>query len=165
MAFTASGAAATHRGRVHGLLSYRNDVPATLPRQKELAPHPVGFVGAAVQRAGGQQQEEVRPLRDLREDLFRPLARIDTVDVQEDVVAMVFELLFDQAGEGIPGRVPPVTDEDRFLTHDVKTRLESSTAAQHGTEKPRVGAKTQAQRRCSRAPSSESFWEGAKGKG
>ena len=78
---------------------------------------------------------------------------------------MVFELLFDGAGEGLPCRVSPVADEDRFLTHDVKTRLESSTAAQHGTEKPRVGAETQAQRRCSRAPSSESFWEGAKGKG
>ena len=82
------GGGGAHRGRVHGLLSHRNDVPATLQRQKELAPHPVVLVGAAVQRAGGQQQKKVRPLRDLREDLFRPLARIDAVDVQEDVVAM-----------------------------------------------------------------------------
>ena len=58
-----------------------------------------------------------------------------------------------------------VADEDGFLAHVMKTRVESSTAAKHGTEKSRVGAKTQAQRRFSTAPSSESFWEGAKGKG
>ena len=85
MAFTASGRRRASRPVSMALLSHRNDVPATLPRQKELVPHPVVLVGAAVQRAGGQQQKKMRPLRDLREDLFRPLARIDAVDVQKDV--------------------------------------------------------------------------------
>jgi hypothetical protein len=95
MALHRFGGGGAHRDRVYGFLSHRNDVPATLPRQKELVPHPVGLVGAAVQRAGSQQEKKVRPLRDLREDLFRPLARIDTVDVQEDVVAMSCERPFD----------------------------------------------------------------------
>ena len=77
------GGGGAHRGQIHGFLSHRNDVPATLQREKELPPHPVGLVGTAVQRAGGQQQEKVRPLRDLREDLFRPFACIDTVNVQK----------------------------------------------------------------------------------
>ena len=151
------GGGGEHRVQVHGLLSHRNDVPATLQRQKELAPHPVGLVGAAVQRAGGEQQKKVRPLRDLCEDLFRPLARIDAVDVQEDVVATSCERSFDQPREKVARRVPPVADEDGLLTHDVQARVESSTAAKHGTEISRVGAEVQARRRFSTAPSSESF--------
>ena len=57
-----------------------------------------------------------------------------------------------------------VADEDRFLAHVMKTRVESSTAAKHGTEKSR--AEAQARRRFSTAPSSESFGrEGRKDKG
>ena len=65
----------------------------------------------------------------------------------------------------VPVGIVPVADEDRFLTHVVRSRVESSTAAKVGTKKSRSGAQTQAQRRFSTAPSSESFWEGAKGKG
>ena len=152
-----SGGGGAHRVQVHGLLSHRNDVPAALPRHKELAPHPVVLVGAAVQRAGSEQQKKVRPLRDLCEDLFRPLARIDAVDIQEDVVAPSCERPFDQPRKKVARRVPPVTDEDGLLTHALQARVASSTAAQHGTEISRVGAEAQARRRFSTAPSSESF--------
>ena len=151
------GGGGVHRGRVHGSLSHWNDVPATPQRQKDLAPHPVGLVGAAVQRAVGQQQKKVRPLRDLCEDLFRPLARIDAVHVQENVVTTSCECPFDRPGKIFARRVPPVADEDGLLTHDVQARRASSTAAQHGTEISSVGAEAQARRRFSTAPSSESF--------
>ena len=96
------GGGGAHGVRVHGLLSHQNDVPVALQRQTELAPHPVVLVGAAVQRAGGQQQKKVRPLRDLCEDLFRPLARIDAVDIQEDVVAMVFDSCLIERAKAFP---------------------------------------------------------------
>ena len=91
---------------------------------------------SSVQRssAPGSQQKNMRPLRDLREDLLRPLARIDTVNVQEDVVATSFERPFDQPRKKVAHHVPPVTDEDGLLTHDVQARVESSTAAKHRTE-------------------------------
>lgn len=146
------GGGGAHRGRVHGSLAHRNDVPAMLQRQKELPSHPVGLVGAAIQRVESQQQKKVRPLRDLCEDLFRPLARIDTVDVQEDIVTTFSECPFDRPGKIFARRVPPVANEDGLVTHDVQARGASSTAAQHGTEISRVGAETQARRRFSTAP-------------
>ena len=65
-------------------------------------------------------------------------------NIQQTVVAMVVEcrLRRSRAKSAYPFAVAShvaVADEDRFLTHDMKTRVESSTAAQHGTEKSRVG--------------------------
>ena len=106
MAFTASGAAAriasrsTDSSRTGTMFRPRSSARRNSP------PHPVVLVGAAVQRAGGQQQEKVRPLRDLCEDLFRPLACIDTVNVQEDVVATSCERPFDQPGKKVARPCP-----------------------------------------------------------
>jgi len=103
----------------------------------------------------------MRPFRDLCEDLFRPLARIDTVDVQKDVVATVFDLLFDRASEGLPRRVPPVTDENGFVTHDVQARIGPSTRRETPDGRVGGGRKAAVPEPFSRAPSSGSFWEGA----
>jgi len=61
--------------------------------------------------------------------------------------------------------IAPVAVEDGDFGQDRRTCVVLDTAAKHGTEKSRAGAEAQAQRRFSTAPSSESFWEGAKDEG
>ncbi len=111
------GTRRAHRRQVHGFLEHWDDVPAMLHGSEEFAPHPIVVVGAAVERAGCQQQQKMRTTRYLGGDLCRPWTRIDTIHIEKGIVSAMCELLSEQASKGFPGGVPSIADERGFVAH------------------------------------------------
>ena len=69
---------------------------------------------------------------DFREYLVRPCARIDAVDIEEDVVALVFQCNFQRSSKGPADGVSSIADEDRFSAHGITiVAAASSTSYLH----------------------------------
>src|SRR5882724_8942418 len=62
----------------------------------------------------------MRALRNLLADLFLPLARIDRIHIEENIVAMVSEFLLQGTRKGATRGVAAVADEDCFSAHERK---------------------------------------------
>ena len=71
-------------------------------RQLKLSPYPVILIFATIQGAGRKQQKEMRSFRHFFTNLVRPLAGVDRIHIEENIVAMMCEFLLDYLAKARP---------------------------------------------------------------
>jgi hypothetical protein len=92
-------------------------------RQLEFATDPIARIGTAIQRARSEQEKKMGTSGDFREYLVCPGARIDAVDIKEDVVALMFQGGFQGSRKRLANGVSSIADEDGFIAHGISMGL------------------------------------------
>ena len=91
----------------------RHDIALGIEGSFDLAAQPVVRVAATLQRGGREQDEEVRSRMDVFEDDGLEVAAGDAGEVEEDVVAVVGQVLGNRQRPGSVGAA--IADENGFL--------------------------------------------------
>ena len=110
-------------GEIYRFFAHRHDVSFAFDCELEFLANPVVFIVAAIERSRRKQEKEVGPLGNLFSDLLFPFACVDGIDIEEHVIAVMSQFLFQRAREGPARGIATIADEDCLSAHERFTHL------------------------------------------